>query len=262
MRVPGVSARLGARNPIAALAVADVLQDAAVFLDGCPGPGIVYIAGDQDRGDSQLAGEGQGVFQGLGGMSAAPRRRAHAVTDVPALVEEEIVQFVPDGYGADDGFILGDPQVRTGNISGFRDSAGQGLGTELLNESAKCVPVLQGIQRPVVSAGTVPVRPVEFGGALEPGGVKFFVRTHKGSHAPIVVDCATGLRLSHGGLSGRVGPAETSKASAVEHHRLAARGLQPNHPGNDQEVVPAVELTLNGAVDPSQRTVNAGCFQC
>ena len=58
-----------------------------------------------------------------------------------------------------------------------------------------------------------------------------------------------------------LGPAETAEASAVEHHRLAAGGAESDDGGDDQDMVPAVELTLNRAVDPSHRTVNSGRSQ-
>ena len=60
---------------------------------------------------------------------------------------------------------------------------------------------------------------------------------------------------------GGLGPAETAEASAVEHHRLAAGSTQSDDVGDDQDMVPAVELTLNRAVDPSHRTVNSGRSQ-
>src|SRR6478735_4083433 len=84
--------RLEGVEPVAAFSTSAVRVHAAVLFDRRPRAGVILVARNQDSRDSQLAGHWQRVPQRLGGVTASTRRRSHAVSDVSAFVEEEIVQ--------------------------------------------------------------------------------------------------------------------------------------------------------------------------
>lgn len=183
---PLCQGRLIDRNPIAAFATARVFQDAAVLLDGCPRPGIVLITGEQERGYVQVPGNRHRSLERLGCVPAAAGRGAHAVADVPSFSEEEIVQFMPDRQGTDNGIPVSDPQIGARNIAGLARGFGEGLGKKPGNELSESGGVPEILHGPVLAAGSVPVGACEFRCTLQPGGVVFCVRKHEGSHLEMV----------------------------------------------------------------------------
>lgn len=91
-------------------------MDAAVLFDGGPGACVILIAGEEDPLDSKFPGDRQGISQRPGCMAAAPCRGPDTVADVPALVEEEVGQLVPDGELAKERVAFNDPQVGAGHM--------------------------------------------------------------------------------------------------------------------------------------------------
>lgn len=55
----------------------------------------------------------------------------------------------------------------------------------------------------------------------------------------------------------RTSQAEATEPPSVEDHRLTAGCTHPDDVGDDQQVVPAVELAIDSAVDPPQSAVNS-----
>src|SRR5690606_10288446 len=87
-------------DPVAALDArgggADVFQDAAVAFDAAARPGVVVVARDEDAVQAECSGLGEYGPERPRCQAAPPAGRPDAVADVPADVEQEGVQVVPE----------------------------------------------------------------------------------------------------------------------------------------------------------------------
>src|SRR5262245_46322814 len=84
------------RHPVAQLALALVVEDAAIPLDDGLRRDVVGIAGDEGGIDPELVRNAEGRAQHLGRVASATGRRADVVADVAADLEEGRGQPMPD----------------------------------------------------------------------------------------------------------------------------------------------------------------------
>src|SRR3954452_1715518 len=112
-RDAGGSPHFGGVDPEPVLAVTGVLVDPAAALDRRAGRQVVLVARDQRPVDAEVRGGGQREDEGTGGVALAAARGTDAVPDVAALVEQPLVEGVPEGEEADDLAVItlavGDP---------------------------------------------------------------------------------------------------------------------------------------------------------
>ncbi|SFS92013.1 Aldehyde dehydrogenase family protein [Streptomyces sp. ok210] len=102
-------------DPVAALDAlvggADVLQNAAIALDGARRCDIVVVACDEDTAQTERTGFGENNPESPRGQATPSGGGPDAISDVPAAMEQKSVQTVPQIDGSQIAVALDDPPV-------------------------------------------------------------------------------------------------------------------------------------------------------